>query len=134
MIYQTARESIEGVLESIGLRQANERSLKKSAYCTTWVVSDGNGTIEDYDFCQNEHIWQPEITIYFHNGADREKLLATVNQTRFDIVTALIHFGKFNRPADLFQFGVPVEWETLEIEDTSATLKIKLTCIAQIED
>lgn len=133
-VYETARLSIKGVLKSLGLKQANERVLKKSAFCTTWIISDGDVEVEDYDFCQNQHTWQPEIDILLHNGANREALYDSVNKTRYNIITALINYGKFNRPADIFQFGVPVESEQIEIDDNTVRLTIRLTCIAQIED
>ena len=133
-IYETVRESIKDVLKSIGLKQANERALKKSAFYTTWIVSDGAVEVEDYDFCQNQHTWSPEIDILIHNGANREALYDSVNKTRFDIITALIHYGKFSRPDNIFQMGVPVESEQIEIDDNTVRLKIRITCIAQIED
>jgi len=133
-VYEVAREAIEICLKGVGVKQANERSLKKSAYCTTYVISDGDGVVEDYNFCQHEHTWQPELTIYFHNGANRAKLHEEVSKTRYDVISALIHYGKITRPPELFQFGVPVEWEQTEIEDDKVSITIRITCISQNED
>ena len=130
-IYEIARDTIESVLvRECKLKQANERAIKKSAFCTTWIISDGDGIVENgTSSCSVLHEWRPYIEIMFHNGADRQKLHDEVSKVKNAIIANLIKI-EFKMPYGLFDFGTPIEWDELELTDNTAKIKITLTAKA----
>ena len=120
----TARKAIKEVMKSAGVKEANERNIKKSALCTTYIVSDGEGETEDYSTCATLLTWQPVITIFFHNYTDRGKLHETANDIRNDVIAKLL-----SKTVDgLLDFGSPITWTDLQNEDEKLFIEITLTC------
>lgn len=125
-VYEVARQAIIDALKYCKVKDANERSIKKSAYCTSYVVSDGAGEIDDYGICTVQHIWQPIISIMFHNGANRKELHKKSAETKDKVIDEIVRIGNHELPTVLFEFGTPITYDVIEIDDNTAQLNITL--------
>lgn len=123
LIFELARKAIKEVMKSAGVKEANERNVKKSALCTTYTISDGDGESENYATCAEMLTWHPVITIYFHNYTDRDKLHKTANDIRNSVIAELL-----TKTVDgLFDFGSPITWTDISVESEKPYCEITLT-------